>query len=84
MTTRLEQSEKAFSAEHRERLRPILAQLDAARKSTFLDLCELLLMVAEGMDGSLKWDHPRITVHIRKKPRVKPSKADGVRGKPTA
>jgi hypothetical protein len=81
MTTRLEQSEKAFSPEHRERLRPILAQLDAAGKSTFLDLCELVLMVAEGIDGSIKWDHPRVTVHIRKKPRPKASKAVGVRGK---
>ena len=75
------QDEKAFSAEHRERLRPVLAQLDAEGKSSFLDLCELLLMFAERLDGSIKWEHPRVTVYIKRKPREKaaPKKSGGAR-----
>lgn len=49
------------------RLAPVLAQLDAFETSVFLDLCELLLMVSERMDGSLKFKHPRLVVHIKKK-----------------
>lgn len=50
----------------RERLTPILAQLDAAGQSPFLDLCELLLMLSERIGGSIKWNHPRVLVHVRK------------------
>lgn len=65
--------EKAFTKEHRERLAPLLAQLDAAGHSTFLDLCEMLLMFSEKTSlGMLKWDHPRVLVHIK---RVRPPKA---------
>lgn len=53
----------------RERLRPILAQLDASRESTFLDLCELLLLLSERVEGSIKWSHSRVLVHI-KRPRA--------------
>lgn len=65
-------TELAGSPEHRERLRPILAELDASGHSTFLDLCELVLMLSEQVDGSIKWTHPRVLVHIKQKPR--PSK----------
>lgn len=53
----------------RERLRPILAQLDASGESTFLDLCELLLLLSERVEGSIKWSHSRVLVHI-KQPRA--------------
>jgi len=59
------------SSEHRERLAPILAQLDAEGYSTFLDVCELVLMLAERTDGMLQWDHPRVTVHIKMKKKVR-------------
>lgn len=49
----------------RERLTPVLAEIDAFQGSTFLDLCELVLMVAERTDGSIKFTHPRVTVHIK-------------------
>lgn len=55
----------------RERLRPILDQLDAAGESTFLDLCELVLMLSERIEGSIKWSHPRVVVHIKQKPRAR-------------
>ena len=51
----------------RERLALILAQLDAAGGSTFLDLCELVLMLSERIDGSIKWEHPRVVVHIKQR-----------------
>lgn len=52
--------------EQREKLAPILAQLDAMEGSTFLYLCELVLMLAERSSGGmLKFTHPRITVHIK-------------------
>lgn len=57
--------------DRRERLAPILAHLDAAKESTFLDLCELLLMLSERIDGSIKWDHPRVLVHIKQRRRPK-------------
>lgn len=65
----------SWSNEKRKsRLRPVLAQLDAAGEGTFLDLCELLLLYAETMpQGMIKWTHPRVTVHIKhKKPEKKP------------
>jgi hypothetical protein len=75
-------SEKAFTEEHRERLRPILAQLEASGHSAFLDLCELLLMFAETMPyGMIKWNHPRVLVHIKHERRPRHDKAGGVRGK---
>lgn len=54
----------------RERLAPILAELDAMPGATFLDLCELVLMLSERVDGSIKWEHPRVTVHIKQKVRL--------------
>lgn len=59
--------ELAFSTEHRARLAPILQQLDDAGQSTFLDLCELVLMLSERTDGMLKFDHERVKVHIKLK-----------------
>lgn len=58
---------------HRERLLPVLEQLDAAKESTFLDLCELLLMLSERVDGSIKWNHPRVLVHIKQKRKARQS-----------
>lgn len=53
-------------AERRARLRPVLEALRAAPGAVlFLDLCELLLMLAEDIDGSIDWDHPRVKVTIR-------------------
>lgn len=63
-------SADAGEASHRERLAPVLEQLG---KSAFLDLCELLLMFSEKMPhGMLKWDHPRVLVHIRHPKKVRP------------
>ena len=59
------------TAAHRERLRPILQQLDASGESVFLDLCELVLMLSERVEGSIKWSHPRVVVHIKQRPREK-------------
>lgn len=58
------------SKEHRARLQPILDQLKAADESVFLDLCELVLMLAESVDGSIKFSHERVMVHIEQRPRV--------------
>jgi hypothetical protein len=55
----------------RERLAPVLAQLDAMGRSVFLDLCELLLMLADRIDGSIKWEHPRVTVYIKRRKTAK-------------
>ena len=86
MTERLsEDDERKFreaTAKRKERLAPILAQLDAAGESTFLDLCELLVMFSEKMPyGMVKWNHPRVLVHIkmRREPKAKdgPSKETG-------
>lgn len=55
------------SPEHRARLQPILELLQIPGQSVFLDLCEMVLMVAERIDGSLEWDHPRVVVYIRQK-----------------
>jgi hypothetical protein len=49
------------------RLRPVLQQLKEMKQSVFLDLCELVLMLAEEIDGSIKWDHPRVVVHVRQR-----------------
>ena len=54
-------------AEHEARLQPILDQLEAQGHSVFLDLCQLVLMLARKVDGSIKWDHWRCTVHIRQR-----------------
>lgn len=51
-----------------DRLRPILDQLKAVpNNAVFLDLCELTLMLAAEIDGSIKWDHPRVVIHIRQR-----------------
>lgn len=52
-------------AKHRERLGMVMAQLDAAGESPFLDLCELVLMLSERTDGMIKFNHPRVVVHIK-------------------
>ena len=51
--------------ERRARLQPILDALDASGYSTFLDLCELLLLLSERVGGMIKFTHPRILVHIK-------------------
>jgi hypothetical protein len=55
------------AAERQARLRPVLGQLKQSEHSAFLDLCELVLMLAEEIDGSIKWDHPRVVVHVRQR-----------------
>lgn len=64
-----EPKETLGSPEHRARLQAILKQLDDAGKSTFLDLCELVLMLSERVDGSIKWTHPRVQVWIKQRKR---------------
>lgn len=59
------------SAEHRARLAPVLAQLEAAGESVFLDLCVLTEMLAERVGGSLRWNSTRVTVHIKQKRKAK-------------
>ena len=50
------------------RLRPVLDQLKAVpNNAVFLDLCELVLMFAAEVQGSVKWDHPRAVIHIRQR-----------------
>lgn len=53
------------------RLAPILAQLEAMGDghggSTFLDLCQLVLMYSEQVAGTIKWNHPRVLVHIKQR-----------------
>lgn len=63
------------SKEHRARLQPILDQLDARGESVFLDLCELVLMLSERVNGSIKWEHQRVVVQIKQLPRPKRAKA---------
>jgi hypothetical protein len=54
--------------ERRTRLRPILDQLKAIPgNAVFLDLCELVLMHAAEVEGSIRWDHPRVVVFIRQR-----------------
>lgn len=72
MSTTLPPPEKPLeTAEQRkERLAAVLAQLDAAGRrfaahSTFLDLCELAVMLAPRVGGMMKWSHERVTVHIK-------------------
>ena len=62
-----EDSLRERTERRRLRLSPVLEQLDAARESTFLDLCELLLMLSERVEGSIKWNHPRVLVHIKQR-----------------
>ena len=65
--TREKKQGRESMKEHRERLRPLLDLLKGHGRSEILDLCELMLMVAETTDGSLEWDHPRVLVKIRQK-----------------
>jgi hypothetical protein len=53
------------TAERQARLRPVLEQLLAQGQSVFLDLCELLLMLSDDIEGSVEWDHPRVVVKVR-------------------
>lgn len=41
--------------ERRARLESVLDELDAAGQSTFLDLCELLLMLSKRVQGAIRW-----------------------------
>ena len=66
-----------MSLSDRERLKPIMAQLEAGGHSVFLDLCELVLMFAEQERyGMIKWNHPRVMVHIKMQ-RAKREKGGG-------
>lgn len=59
---------KVETKEAREaRLRPVLDELRGQGHAVFLDLCELLLMLSDGIDGSIEWDHPRVVVKVRQK-----------------
>jgi len=52
----------------RARLKPVLDGLKAIPgNAVFLDLCELTLMLAEDIGGSVKWDHPRVVIHVRQR-----------------
>lgn len=54
--------------QRRARLQPILDQLSTIPgNAVFLDLCELVLMFAARVNGSIKWDHPRCVVDIRQR-----------------
>lgn len=55
----------------RARLAPFLEQLRHPDESILLDLCELVLMEAEKMDGGFTWDHPRCVVFIRTRKRTR-------------
>lgn len=55
------------SPEHRARLLPVMAELDAAGESVFLDLCELVTMLSERVGGSLEFESDRVHVQIRQK-----------------
>lgn len=69
---------KETEEERRTRLSSVMAQLDAAKQGTFLDLCELVTMFAERTECMLKWSHPRgVVVHIKHK--KSPGKAKGSR-----
>jgi hypothetical protein len=53
-------------ADRRLRLRPLLSSLQNRKGgSAFLDLCEMLLMVSDHIEGSIMWDHPRVVVKVR-------------------
>lgn len=54
-------------AAHEARLQPILDLLESQGHSVFLDLCQLVLMFARKVDGSIQWDHPRCVVNIRQR-----------------
>lgn len=58
--------------QRRARLETVLAQLDAAGTSAFLDLCELLVLLSQRTDGSITWKHPRVLVRIKHRKPVKP------------
>lgn len=58
---------KETKAGQTARLRPLLEELDRQGQAVFLDLCELLLMLSERIDGSIEWDHPRVLVKVRQK-----------------
>lgn len=61
-------SERETAEARRARLSLVLEGLKAIpRNAPFLDLCELLLLHAEAVEGSIKWDHPRVVVHIRQR-----------------
>ena len=66
-TSEDEEAFRAATERRRRRLDPLLEQMDAAKESTFLDLCELLLMLSERVEGSIKWNHPRVLVHIKQR-----------------
>ena len=36
-----------------------------------MDLCELVLMLAERTEMMIKWNHPRVLVHIKMKKKVR-------------
>lgn len=59
----------------RARLGRVLAELDREGRGTFLDLCELVVLYAERVNGMMKWQGPRVVVHIQHPQRVKKSRA---------
>ncbi len=62
---------QAAREQRRARLRPVLAALDTAGESSFLDLCEMLSMLSEKIDGSVRWEDARVNVHIRRRARAR-------------
>ncbi len=53
-------------AERRARLQPVMDQLEAMDRGTFLDLCELVEMFSERMkQGMVRWTCGRVDVHIK-------------------
>ena len=52
---------------HRARLKPILDHLHSMNHSVFLDLCELLSMFSESVNGSVGWSNERVTVRIKRR-----------------
>ena len=62
------------SPEHRARLAPVMQQLKDAKESVFLDLCELVIMLAEEVEGKIDLNHERVRVTIKHKKRSKKSK----------
>lgn len=63
------------AAERKQRLERVLTDLDRAGRGTFLDLCELVELYARRVQGMIKWNHPRVLVHIKHVPRAKKGKA---------
>ncbi len=57
--------ERETKEQRRERLAHVLEKLDADSQGTFLDLCELLLMFADRSQMMIKWNHPRVLVHLK-------------------